>query len=188
MSDLVAGFERRIRALDTGSRTPLTWFLDIDGVVNVIGGTPHPEWPRYDNTHVVFDSLAMPICWAPDLVNLMNLMHKLQVISFRWLTTWEHEGPRAFAPAVGLNIGTWVAADSLNRGMTWWKLDAIVDHLAESDQMFIWTDDHISRHHHARQVIDMLTPGRAFTLCPDGREGITPQDFNLILTAIEQTR
>ena len=157
--------------------------------MNIIGRRPRGGWPRYANTHVqAFEGLGWPICWAPALVDLMNLMHELKVISFRWLTTWEHDGPRDFAPAIGLSIGDWVAAEDRGTSQTWWKLDAIVDHLGESDELFIWTDDDIGEYLQARQVVDMLSPERAVVVHVDGKRGLSPQDFNVILTAIEQLR
>jgi hypothetical protein len=168
---------------------PVTWFLDIDGVVNIIGPRPRGGWPRYANTVIPqgVNGLAWPVCYAPGLVELLNVLHQRKIVSFRWLTTWEYDGPKIFAPAVGLDLGSWVAAEDIGSSATWWKLDAIVDHLAGDDSgLFIWTDDDIKHFMQARQIVDMLDPQRALVICPDERKGLTPENFTAILTAIEE--
>lgn len=187
----VDGLRRRIEALPSVG-APVTWFLDIDGVVNVIGNRPSTGWPRYANTVIPqgINGLAWPICYSPALIDLLNLLHQRKIVSFRWLTTWEYDAPRIFAPAVGLDVGEWVAAEDHGTSMGWWKLDAIVDHLSESDgELFIWTDDDIrddrvvSRRDQA--VVDMF-PSNALVLCPNERKGLTPEHFETIVLAIEE--
>lgn len=186
----VEAFRRRIVALP-GVGIPVTWFLDIDGVINIIGTRPRGGWPRYANTYIPqgVDGLAWPVCYAPALIDLLNLLAQRRIVSFRWLTTWEHDAPKVFAPAVGLTIGRWVAAEDDGSRPGWWKLNAIIDHVGEDSDMFIWTDDDMRDPRVVklaeRQVIDML-PHRAMTICPDARRGLTPEQFDVILTAIEE--
>jgi hypothetical protein len=188
-AELVAGFRRRIEAIPvpTGATAPVTWFLDIDGVVNVIGPPPKGGWPKYERTGVsAFDGLMWPIVYSADMIALLNRLSARGVVSFRWLTTWEHDAPKRFAPAVGLRVGEWVAAEDTGNSNTWWKLEAIVEHRVDSTQLFIWTDDDIKHFHVARQIVDHVHPPEALILCPDERKGITPEDFDTILTAIEE--
>jgi hypothetical protein len=186
----VEALKRRIIALPS-QYLPVPWFLDIDGVINVIGNRPRDGWPRYANTMIAqgVNGLAWPVCYAPGLVELLNLLAQRQVVSFRWLTTWEHDGPKRFAPAVGLTLGRWVAAENLGTSPGWWKLDAIVEHVNDSDELFIWTDDDLNDSrvvgYGERHVIDML-PARVVTISPDPRRGLTPEQFEMILMAIEE--
>lgn len=186
----VDAMKRRIRALPAMGM-PITWFLDVDGVINIIGNRPRGGWPRYANTIIPqgVNGLAWPICYAPALVELLNLLAQRRVVSFRWLTTWEHDAPRVFAPAVGLTLGRWVAAEDTGTSRGWWKLDAIIDHIGEDSDFFIWTDDHMHDSRVVklaeRHVIDML-PERAMAICPDSRRGLRPEEFDVILTAIEE--
>jgi hypothetical protein len=183
----IAALEARVNALPTTTRGGVAWFMDIDGVLNVIGRAPRGGWGRYDHTMVqAFEGLAWPICYSTTLVRLLNTLHQKGVVSFRWLTTWEHDAPTRFAPAIGLDIGQWIAGEDLGTSGTWWKLDIIVENLRDATDLVIWTDDDIKRFHHARRVVDFLHPEQALVICPDETKGLTPEDFDLILTAIEK--
>jgi hypothetical protein len=181
------GLEARVNALPASSRAKAAWFMDVDGVLNVIGRPPRHGWGRYEHVVVqAFDGIAWPICYSTTLIRLLNVLHAKGVVSFRWLTTWEHDAPKKFAPAVGLDIGRWIAGEDLGTGGTWWKLDVIVENLADATELMIWTDDDIKRFHHARRVVDFLHPEQAVVICPDETRGLTPEDFDIILSAIEK--
>ncbi len=191
LGELVSGvdvdaLEARVEALPTTAAAVVAWFMDIDGVLNVIGKAPRGGWGRYDYAHVMaFDGLAWPICYSTTLVRLLNRLHEKRIVSFRWLTTWEHDAPTKFAPAVGLDLGNWIAGEDLGQSGTWWKLDIMVENLQDATSLVIWTDDDIKHFHHARRVVDFLHPEQALVICPDERKGLTPEDFDLILSAIE---
>lgn len=186
LADLAA----RVNALPTPARAGVDWFIDIDGVLNVIGRhSPQGGWGHYERTTATneFSTQAWPICYSPTLMRLLSLLHHKGVVTFRWLTTWEHEAPTQFAPAVGLDLGCWIAGEDLGTSITWWKLDVIVDHLAEGGGgLTIWTDDDIKHSHHALRVVDFLHPEQALVVCPDQAKGLTPENFDLILSAIEK--
>lgn len=185
---LIDDLENRVLALGPFARPRVTWLMDIDGVLNVIGSKPKAGWPQYDHSAVVaFDGLGWPITFAPTLFTLLNELHQSNLVSFRWLTTWEHDAPTRFAPAVGLDLGPWVAGEDDGQSPTWWKLDVFADTLRDADHLVIWTDDDIKDSLHAQQVVDFLHPEQALVISPDEREGLTPQEFDRILTAIERT-
>jgi hypothetical protein len=176
--------QARVEALPTKSSADVAWFIDIDGVLNVLGSPD--DWNDYKSLEVIaFAGLDWPIRWSPTLVRLMNMLHAKRQVSFRWLTTWEHDGPKIFAPAVGLDIGQWVAGANDTFTHNWWKLDVIVENLRDSEHLVIWTDDDIKRFRSAQRVVDFLHPDAALVVCPDRNKGLTPEEFNLILGAIE---
>lgn len=186
----VDDLKRRIRALSVTDVPVLPWFLDVDGVLNVIGPRPAGanDWPRYLRGPVGNgEGLVWPFVWSPDLVECINLLSAGGHVSIRWLTTWEYDAPRYVAPALGLRVGAWVAAsDDMPYLRTWWKLRAIRDHLHDEPGPFIWTDDEIFDNHEARQVVDMELAERALVLQPSAKKGLTPGMISLIIDFIER--
>lgn len=178
--------EARVNALPTTATAVVDWFVDIDGVLNVLGD-PKGGWDAYARANIagIFD-IPWPLCWSPRLVRMMNVLAAKKAVNFRWLTTWEHDAPARFAPAVGLEVGAWVAGEDLGDSPVWWKLDVIVEHLRDATDLMIWTDDDIADFLHARRVVDFLHPDQAVVICPDRSKGLTPSDFALILGAIEK--
>lgn len=179
--------QRRVEALPAVSKPVAVWLMDIDGVLNLMARPPRHGWPLYRHVVVVRDSqgIAWEICYAPLLMSLLTQLHAKNIVSFRWLTTWEYDGPLNFAPAVSLNIGQWVAA--VDRGeLTWWKLDAFVATLGSPEELpIIWTDDEIATESEAQRILDMVHGDDALAFAPNERVGITPENFELILDYIE---
>lgn len=185
----VDALEARVNALNPSTaRAAVAWFLDIDGVLNIIGRPPRGGWGRYEHTTITnaFSTQGWPICYSATLVRLLNQLHQKGIVSFRWLTTWEHEAPTRFAPAVGLNLGAWIAGEDHGNSQTWWKLDVFTESLSDATDLVIWTDDDIKNDRHARRVVDFLHPDQALVICPDERKGISPEDFDLILSTLER--
>lgn len=195
--ELVTTLQSRVAALPVldADQATAAWFLDIDGVLNVIGAprvplaAPSFGWGHYARTEVAaFEGLAWPVCFAPALIGMLNELHARNIVSFRWLTTWTHDAPKIFAPAIGLDVGRWIASDDFgdeSQGR-WWKLDVMVDVLKEAGDLVIWTDDEINEYHHARRIVDFLHPEQALVICPDKRKGLSPEQFDLILSALER--
>jgi hypothetical protein len=179
--------QRRVDALPAVSKPVAVWLMDIDGVLNLTARPPRHGWPAYRHVVVVRDShgIAWEICYAPLLMSLLTQLHTKNIVSFRWLTTWEYDGPLNFAPAVSLNIGQWVAA--VDRGeLTWWKLDAFVQTLGSPEELpIIWTDDEIAKEAEAQRILDMVHGDDALAFAPNERVGITPENFELIVDYIE---
>lgn len=179
----------QVMALPPLEKPAATWLLDIDGVVNVIGRPPREGWGRYDHTVVpAFDGLRWAVCYSPTFVSVLNALHEKGIVSFRWLTTWEYDAPRCFAPAVGLNIGAWVAAEDDGDTRRWWKLKAFEQTLSEVDHLVVWTDDDMYYYTESLQVVDFLDPNVAVTICPDSRRGLLPKEFTRILEALQVKR
>lgn len=189
---IVNDLKRRIASLSVTDVPVLPWFLDVDGVLNVIGPRPagSHDWPHYERAPVMNgDGLMFPFVWSPDLVDCMNLLAAGGHVSVRWLTTWEYDAPKYVAPALGLRVGAWVAeTDDIPFLLTWWKERAIRNHMLDDPGPFIWTEDEIQHHHSARQLVDMELPGRALVIQTSPRKGLTPGSLHDILDFIEQQR
>lgn len=189
--DLVTALENRVAALPVlePNRGPAAWFLDFDGVLNIFARITSGEWGEYAFTEVcAFEGLGWPICYAPRLIGLLNQLHAKNIVSFRWLTTWTHDAPTKFAPAIGLDVGRWIGGDHVTDedGASWWKLDVIVEALDDHADLVIWTDDQIRDFRSARRIVDFLHPDQALVICPDKRKGLSPEQFDLILSALER--
>ncbi len=189
---IVNDLKRRIQALSVTDVPVLPWFLDVDGVLNVIGPRPAgPEdWPHYERGPVSSgDGLAFPFVWAPDLIDCMNLLAAGGHVSVRWLTTWEYDAPTCVAPVLGLRVGHWIAeTDDMPYILTWWKLRAIRNHMFDDPGPFIWTEDEIKHHHEARQHVDMMPRDQALVIQPSPKKGLTPEHISLIVDFIERLR
>lgn len=130
------------------------WFLDIDGVVNVLKWkTTSNKKPAYLNLWETWEEttiLGYPILFSPELIKELNeLSHHVQ---FKWLTTWKHDAPKHFAPQVGLNNFEVAVADGseypnahLFQGEYWWKMNAVINSLNTEGAPVIWSDDDINR-------------------------------------------
>ena len=40
--------------------TPIPWFMDLDGVLNLIARPPTDDWPEYAQVEVVTDDVRVP--------------------------------------------------------------------------------------------------------------------------------
>lgn len=128
------------------------FFLDIDGVVNVIpprkGVPPHLKvWEDWRKIEVA----TYPINYSPNLIDHLNrISEKADIV---WLTTWRKEAPKDFAPAVGLNDfkflnhtgveDPWGTTSSFGGSPEnrWWKMNAVLHHIDTVGTPFIWIDD-----------------------------------------------
>lgn len=165
---------------------PVPWFLDVDGVLNVIGPRPcaFDDWLHFERGPVGNgEGLVWPFVWAPDLMDCINLLVERKLISIRWLTTWEYDAPKYVAPALGLKVGGWVAeTDDIPFLVGWWKLRGIKNHMNDDPGPFIWTDDEIYQHFDARQFVDFLPPEQGLVLMPSDLRGLTPAHLDTIIT------
>lgn len=138
------------------------WFMDVDGVINVIPsaanrnriGAPHFRvWRNWHPvTDVEVDGNAYPIRVSSDLVDHINDISNIADIE--WLTTWTDAAPTIFAPTFGISdfpvanargsdspySPTWNAKGIEYR---WWKLNAVIADMEANTRPVIWTDDDI---------------------------------------------
>lgn len=179
---------RRIEGMSV-THVPVTWFLDVDGVLNVIGKRPAgpADWLRFERGPVMnSDGRAWPFTWSPDLMACINLLVERKIVVVRWLTTWEWDAPRYVAPALGLDVGQWVGgADDDPWASTWWKLRAVETFMDDELGPFIWTDDDINGDLKARQFVDFLPIERGLAIAPESSRGLTPAHMEQIITLLE---
>lgn len=171
-------------------------FLDIDGVINVLPKSegnlnkrPHlrvwGEWKTF-----VMDGYM--ITYSPELITHLNRIS--QKADMVWLTTWNEEASRDFAPAVGLNIFPFVAPEGRDDAWysgalsfnwlpenRWWKLNAVLEHLHSEDVPFIWVDDYLRSHTKQLLKRKMKVSGKSgLMLIPFQNIGMTPEHINQI--------
>lgn len=171
---------------------PVPWFLDVDGVLNVIGPKPGGEdtWSDYERGPVPnSEGYIFPFVWAPELVQCLNFLVERKLVVIRWLTTWEYDAPTHVSPALGLRVGSWVAAtDQAPYLLDWWKFAAIKDFMADEGGFFIWSDDDIFRDLPTRQFVDFLDPQAGLVLQPNGRRGLCPSHLEQVVDVLERLR
>lgn len=141
------------------------WFLDVDGVINVvskIGNEHYSRFPRWEEVEVA----GYKIRYSPDLVEFINNISAR--VDVRMLTTWKNASVELLAPAIGLknfpvedSVGTWSANGSFNGGHhlpenRWWKLNCILNHIETRKSDFIWSDDDLypQVRNYARRMAD----------------------------------
>jgi hypothetical protein len=168
---------------------PIPWFMDLDGVLNVIGRRPTVGWQWYERVAVMTDEdAAVPVVYAPMLIECLNEMAACELIEVHWLTTWEWRAPRRFAPSVGLQVGQRVIEDPTGISSFGWKLAAVLKRqVLPSDpgwSPFVWTDDQIGADDDAHELM-RLSREQAVVISPDEEHGLTPGNVSEILNAID---
>jgi hypothetical protein len=138
------------------------WFMDVDGVINVIPSAANrnrigaPHFRVWKNWHPVTDvevgGHAYPIRVSSDLVEHINDIS--QTADIEWLTTWTDAAPTIFAPIFGINdfpVASAKGSDSpfasvsssIENEYRWWKLNAVIADMETNARPIIWTDDDI---------------------------------------------
>lgn len=166
------------------------WFLDIDGITNVIQygvnkKAPKGTWSDLESIKV----LGYPILYSPTLISFLNAASKH--VNILWLTTWRGLANEYYAPAVGLDgpfpVADWVLnpdlhLDSLLPGATtyplgdWHKfrvLKALSFRLG-ADARIIWTDDDMRKPH--RTALKTAYGTNFISVTPFDTKGLTPDD------------
>lgn len=132
------------------------FFLDIDGVVNVLHGKlqKHGHWTEWEKVKIpafnksINEVVEYPITYSPQLIEQINeLSRKVEI---RWLTDWEGEAFTSFAPHVGLlpfAVAERLPSDGEvrlgNFSRRWWKLDVIRRSIETEKRSILWCDDSI---------------------------------------------
>jgi hypothetical protein len=168
---------------------PVPWFMDLDGVLNVIGSVPSDDWGSYEQIEVLGDQdTAVPVIYASMLVRCLNEMVNRRLVEVTWLTTWERRAPLRFAPAVGLQLGDQVVEDPTGISAFWWKFAAVLKRqVVPGDpgwSPFVWTDDQITSDDQARDLLQ-LPSEHAVVISPDETRGLTPNHLAAVLDAID---
>ncbi|MDP9934051.1 hypothetical protein J2T11_000375 [Paenarthrobacter nicotinovorans] len=111
--------------------TPVSIYLDVDGVVNPFSPMGTTDWGSEWSTA---DAGILEVAFAPEAVAELNTLAEHPAARFVWLTTWEHLAPEFLCPAIGLNGRDWpvLSSQGWDQGPEWWKLVALQKDLAAS--------------------------------------------------------
>lgn len=165
------------------------WLLDVDGVINAVGGTVPDGYERRRINGFL-------ITWPTAVVARMRELHETDAVEIRWLTTWCEDAANLIAPALGLPLDCIVEGSDDHKASGkygvhgWWKsITAQRITEAEPDRPLIWTDDDLD-YAETRGEVDWLKARTAPTLCyaPDPRQGITPKWLQRIEDFISSSR
>ncbi|MFJ4284240.1 HAD domain-containing protein [Paenarthrobacter nicotinovorans] len=155
-----------------GTVTPVSIYLDVDGVVNPFSPMGATDWGSEWSTA---DAGILEVAFAPEAVAELNALAEHPAARFVWLTTWEHLAPEFLCPAIGLNGRDWpvLSSQGWDQGPEWWKLVALQKDLAASgSQRFAWVDDQLSQESDAGSWAE-YQQDRVLCISPDPRKGLS---------------
>lgn len=148
--------------------TKPVWFLDIDGVLNVIPSAANrnsdkaPHFKVWKNWNPVKEvtvnghsgEATYPIRVSSDLIDNVNAI--AENVDIHWLTTWKEKAPTIFAPLFGVKefpvalaigvespFGSRYSYGNLPE-FRWWKMNAVINDMETNARPVIWTDDDIT--------------------------------------------
>lgn len=164
------------------------WFVDVDGVINALAdyvNKPHlSSYPDWETINVN----GYPIVFSPTMVQSINaLSESIDIVFF---STWAEPAVRDLAPALDLNIKSFLRTDGSNSSFDyqgqdaskrWWKLNGILDHIKNDQRPFIWADDDmhndIKRAIHGRAAFEGVDN---LLITPNSKIGLTHQHMEMI--------
>ncbi|BCJ37100.1 hypothetical protein Athai_46030 [Actinocatenispora thailandica] len=124
------------------------WLLDIDGVLNVLGGKPDRRvwpsrsWRRFSATDAS-TQVTWPIVVAEPVAAFIREVHDSGRAEVRWHTTWQRSAGRIGAQ-LGLPEFEVHSAPEFPDGRydpEWWKLPGALRVIEDERRPLIWTDD-----------------------------------------------
>ena len=171
--------------------------LDVDGVLNAIGGTG--AWPDWRRGFATAEGRQFPITWSPSVVAAVRSWQELADV--QWLTTWGHDanaslrhllslpelpvagtydtagddgaqtGPGGTDAAAGAHAAVTPAAPDELTGR-WWKFD-VVRRLVRADpgRRLVWIDDDLAGQDSIRAW--MSREATCLLVAPPPRSGLT---------------
>lgn len=158
----------------------MTVYLDVDGVLNAVTKRVPTStgWGEYQRKKVN----SFPIMYAPALIEAINNLASRDDVTFKWLTTWEHDAAEDLSPAIGINGRDWevLGGDQhAYRGADWWKLEAVQKDVATTKpDQFVWIDDDFKDERHAIEW--MLDQTNGYPISPNMRDGLTREHLDEI--------
>lgn len=137
------------------------WYLDVDGVINMVR-PPLAEYRPSDVPERCWRSQMVngySITWDTRVIEAINSLHRDGLVEICWLTTWESDAARLLAPALEFDeFRTPTTAQRLlpRERNSWWKWESVKHHAAEDaldQRAVIWTDDELGD---ARDILPEL--------------------------------
>lgn len=184
------------------NKTQPVIYLDIDGVVNALGGGASVDkqrlkyWSEW-KTDIIPSKAEenLTIVHAPELITRLNAVTEKAHVIF--LSMWMRSAVDEFAPLVGLNVSEFADADGWNRVSEryilsikerWWKLNLVIERMDVSTAPTVWIDDWMNdavkkfiENYAASKDIEILV------VKPDEQYGITPAMMRKIERFVGQT-
>lgn len=157
----------------------LTLYLDVDGVICPFGPAGRSAWGS-EWCHA--DAGLLPVAYAQELVDGLNVLARTPYVRCVWLTSWEDMAAEFLSPAIGLDGGRWpyLLADGGGTGEGWWKLTALqADVERNSPERLVWIDDQLRFEQEAQEWARFLG-ARILLVSPDPRVGISPAELDSI--------
>lgn len=168
-----------------------TWFLDVDGVVNIFPkGTPPKNVQRGEASPFsptpYAGEVMFPITWRTDIIERMVSMHEEKIVELRWLTTWGYGANYGLQDLIGLPRLE-VVADPEHEPFrtmgwhTWWKAEAVRRYRAEHGlKKFVWTDDDLAAQQKSVADIIAWDDVDMMLVSPEEHRGITHEHLDEI--------
>ena len=176
--------------------------LDVDGVLNAIGGSR--AWADWRHGFATAEGRDFPITWSPSVVAAVRSWR--DVADVQWLTTWgsdanvslrhlldlpelpvagtydDVDGPGIAQgdpnPQAGAHASVAPAAPD---GLTgrWWKFD-VVRRLVRAEPLrrLVWIDDDLAGQREVREW--MRREARCLLVAPDPRSGLVPEHLRSV--------
>lgn len=165
------------------------WYLDVDGVINIVRPIKPHDIPEEDWREVRVNG---PIRYDRRVVEFINRVHREGKVEIVWLTTWESDAAILLAPVLELDEFR-IPETSLRLfpegAYGWWKWESIKHHVDTDDhdhRAVIWTDDDlqyamrmnpaIAEWHDSRVKVGLRTLG----ISPRTSRGLTMQHLETI--------
>ncbi|MFK0038311.1 HAD domain-containing protein [Paenarthrobacter sp. NPDC090517] len=162
--------------MNSSEGTPVSVYLDVDGVVNPFSPTGTTDW---GGEWTIADAGILDVAYAPEAVAELNDLAAHPAARFVWLTTWERLAPEFLCPAIGLKGHDWpvLSSQGWDEGAEWWKLTALQRDLATAgSERIIWLDDQLSQESDARSWAE-YRQDRVLCISPDPRKGLSRGDL-----------
>lgn len=152
-------------AADHAPATRPLVLLDVDGVLNAVGGSRSGAWADWRTGVATAEGRTYPITWSPTVVAAVRSW--LDVADVHWLTTWGHDANTSLRALLDLPelpvAGTYDSGDEGAPDLAgpshaavapaapdpltgrWWKFD-VVRRLVRADpqRRVVWVDDDLT--------------------------------------------
>ncbi len=192
--------------------SPPLLLLDVDGVLNALGGSGLAAWPEWRTGRALADGTAWPIRWAPTVVERLRGWHEQGRVELQWLTTWGHQanlGLRGLLDLPELAVAGTYQDEGPYAGRTdhedaaahaavapaapdeltgrWWKRDVVRRLVGEQpDRLLLWVDDEL--HDRPNRYVAWAEQQGVVAVGPDPRTGLSPADLDLLESHLAQPR
>ena len=123
----------RIREIGTSEMKPITWLLDVDGVINA----SRPGWskaPLSGNAYA--DGYSYRMRWSSDLIGRIRAVHDTGFVNILWATTWVGHTDQLEKL---FRLPAFNSARSQSMATPYKRMAA--EDVVDSGRKLIWTDD-----------------------------------------------